>query len=67
MLLETGGDGARFRRRAVQGAPVHNGKKPAMLILDGQQRMTSLYLALRSGQTVPTSRRLPRLRTRTTG
>ncbi|MBI2895543.1 MAG: DUF262 domain-containing protein [Deltaproteobacteria bacterium] len=55
MLLEAGGDGARFKPRAVQGAPEHNGKKPGMLILDGQQRMTSLYLALRSGQPVPTT------------
>lgn len=54
MLLETGGDGARFKPRVVQGAPAANGKKPALLILDGQQRMTSLYLALRSGQAVPT-------------
>ncbi|PKN45142.1 MAG: hypothetical protein CVU63_09320, partial [Deltaproteobacteria bacterium HGW-Deltaproteobacteria-20] len=54
MLLETGGDGARFKPRVVQGAPAANGKKPALLILDGQQRMTSLYLALRSGQPVPT-------------
>lgn len=54
MLLETGGDGARFKPRVVQGAPANNGKKPGALILDGQQRMTSLYLALRSGQPVPT-------------
>ena len=54
MLLETGGDGARFKPRAVQGAPVENGKMPGTLILDGQQRLTSLYLALRSGQAVPT-------------
>lgn len=54
MLLETGGDSARFKPRVVQGAPAPNGKKPAQLILDGQQRMTSLYLALRSGQAVPT-------------
>jgi len=54
MLLETGGDGARFKPRVVQGAPPANGKNPALLILDGQQRMTSLYLALRSGQPVPT-------------
>jgi hypothetical protein len=54
MLLETGGDGTRFKPRVVQGAPTANGKQPALLILDGQQRMTSLYLALRSGQAVPT-------------
>jgi hypothetical protein len=54
MLLETGGDGARFKPRAVQGAPVSDETKPGLLILDGQHRMTSLYLALRSGQSVPT-------------
>jgi len=54
MLLETGGDGARFKPRPVQGTHVQSGKKPTKLILDGQQRMTSLYLALRSGQPVPT-------------
>lgn len=53
MLLETGGDGVRFKPRVVHGAP-KNGKEPKLLILDGQQRMTSLYLALRSGQPVPT-------------
>ena len=53
MLLETGGEGVRFKPRSVQGAP-QNGSQPQFLILDGQQRMTSLYLALRSGQSVPT-------------
>ena len=53
MLLETGGDGVRFKPRVVQGAP-ENATAPLQLILDGQQRMTSLYLALRSGQAVPT-------------
>jgi len=53
MLLETGGNGVRFKPRPVQGSP-QNGTQPQLLILDGQQRMTSLYLALRSGQTVPT-------------
>ena len=48
MLLETGGEGMRFKPRVVEGAP-ENGKNPQQLILDGQQRMTSLYLALRSG------------------
>ena len=53
MLLETGGEGVRFKPRVVEGAP-ENGKNPQQLILDGQQRMTSLYLALRSGKPVPT-------------
>ncbi len=53
MLLETGGEGVRFKPRVVEGAP-ENGTDPQQLILDGQQRMTSLYLALRSGKAVPT-------------
>ena len=53
MLLETGGEGVRFKPRVVEGAP-ENGTSPQQLILDGQQRMTSLYLALRSGKPVPT-------------
>jgi uncharacterized protein with ParB-like and HNH nuclease domain len=32
--------------RAIEGAPELNGTKPAYLILDGQQRLTSLYQAL---------------------
>ena len=34
-----------FQPRAVEGAPELNGTKPAYLILDGQQRLTSLYQA----------------------
>ena len=53
MLLETGGEGVRFKPRSVEGAP-NEGGAPEQLILDGQQRMTSLYLALRSGGPVST-------------
>ena len=53
MLLENGGDGVRFKPRTVEGAPA-TGVAPEQLILDGQQRMTSLYLALRSGKPVAT-------------
>ena len=43
MTLETGGE-INFKPRAVEGAPVMNGKvKPEALLLDGQQRITSLY------------------------
>ena len=42
MLLETGGDGAHFMPRPVEGVVLNNGQKPERLILDGQQRMTSL-------------------------
>jgi len=53
MLMETGGQEVRFKPRTVEGAP-ENGTEPKSLILDGQQRMTSLYLALRSGKPVQT-------------
>lgn len=53
MLLEAGGSGARFRPRRVEGAP-DQGATPELLILDGQQRLTSLFLALRSGRVTPT-------------
>lgn len=45
MTLETGGN-VNFRPRAIQGAPDEaNKQKPRYLLLDGQQRITSLYLA----------------------
>jgi len=43
-LLRLEGGGNVFAPRAFEGAPDLNGK-PAHLILDGQQRMTSLYQA----------------------
>lgn len=54
MLMETGGDGVRFRPRPVEGVKLDAPKLPDMLILDGQQRLTSLYLALRSAEPVLT-------------
>src|SRR6266436_7615961 len=41
MLLETGGE-ARFQVRAVEGVSLPQAKDPERLILDGQQRLTSL-------------------------
>lgn len=55
MLLETGGEGVRFKPRAVEGAPVSAEKQPETLILDGQQRFTSLYQALMLQQPVKTT------------
>jgi hypothetical protein len=55
MLLQTGGDGVQFQPRPIQGVQIQNGTKAEYLILDGQQRMTSLYLAITSGQPVPTT------------
>lgn len=54
MLLEMGGDGVRFKPRLVEGVKLSPPRNPDRLILDGQQRLTSLYLALRSSEPVPT-------------
>ncbi|MBA9005011.1 DUF262 domain-containing protein [Thermomonospora cellulosilytica] len=54
MTLETGGPGGEFKARPVAGVEVLDGRKPGQLLLDGQQRMTSLYQALRSGRPVDT-------------
>lgn len=54
MLLQTGGTEVRFKPRAVEGVSLLNGVKPERLILDGQQRLTSLYGALMSDAPVET-------------
>jgi hypothetical protein len=53
MLLETGNESIRFKTKPVEGAP-KNGNAPDMLILDGQQRITSLYQAIITNQVVTT-------------
>lgn len=55
MLLETGGT-ARFQIRAIEGVAFPPGAKPAAekLILDGQQRLTSLTQVLRQSAPVQT-------------
>lgn len=52
MLMETGGD-VRFKARPIEGASVRT-TNPERLILDGQQRLTSLYQSLVSGKPVRT-------------
>jgi len=54
MLLETGNESVRFKTKVVEGAPLANGNKPELLILDGQQRLTSLYQAIISNNVVKT-------------
>ncbi len=44
MFLEYGGDTVRFKYRPFIGA--RNSRKPDMLVLDGQQRLTSVYGAM---------------------
>jgi hypothetical protein len=51
MFLEYGGD-LRFKCRAFTNAVA--GGKPNVLVLDGQQRLTSIYCAMFSGKPVPT-------------
>ena len=54
MTLQTGNPDVRFRPHPLEGAVLDGPVEPETLLLDGQQRMTSLYLALKSCQPVPT-------------
>lgn len=54
MLLEAGNSSVRFKPRLIEGVRLQPPPKPAKLILDGQQRLTSLWLALLSEDPVPT-------------
>ncbi|MBE1530871.1 GmrSD restriction endonuclease domain-containing protein [Actinomadura algeriensis] len=54
MTLETGGPGGKFKARPLAGVEPPDGVRPEQLLLDGQQRMTSLYRALKSGRPVET-------------
>ena len=54
MTLATGNPDVRFRPRLLEGVKLGSSRAPALLLLDGQQRFTSLYLALRSPDAVVT-------------
>lgn len=54
MMLQTGNPAVRFKPRLVEGVTLPNSPEPERLILDGQQRLTSLYQALLMGQPVAT-------------
>jgi uncharacterized protein with ParB-like and HNH nuclease domain len=45
MFMEYGGDSTRFKCRTFEGAAVNN-KTPSVLVLDGQQRLTSVYCSM---------------------
>jgi hypothetical protein len=53
MLLRSGGD-LRFKYRPVEGASPIGEPEPESLILDGQQRLTSLFQALKLNRPVVT-------------
>jgi len=54
MFLEYGNKDVRFKYRAIEGATIPDKKVPNELILDGQQRLTSLYASLYSDKPVST-------------
>lgn len=53
MFLEYGNESVRFKHRVIEGSPSLN-IVPDELILDGQQRLTSIYSALYSDKPVKT-------------
>lgn len=53
MALETGGADVRFAPRPIEGVK-ETDKQPELFLLDGQQRLTSLFLALQSPDSVQT-------------
>ena len=54
MMLQTGNDEVRFKPRLVEGVTLQNPPEPERLILDGQQRLTSLFQSLFAGKPVIT-------------
>lgn len=55
MLLQTGNDQVRFKPKPVEGTPPEAADTtPDLLLLDGQQRLTSLYQSICSDGVVDT-------------
>ena len=54
MMLRAGGRGVRFKERPIEGAESSAHHQADRLILDGQQRLTSLFQSLRSERPVLT-------------
>lgn len=54
MTLQTGNPDVRFRPRPLEGVVIDGVVEPDLLLLDGQQRTTSLFLALKSPDPVLT-------------
>ena len=54
MMLRAGGETVRFKQRVLEGAPAPVDRDPERLILDGQQRLTSLFQSLRLDRPVLT-------------
>lgn len=54
MFLEYGNESIHFKHKPIEGSDAAPGVEPDELILDGQQRLTSLYNALYSKKSVHT-------------
>jgi hypothetical protein len=54
MFLEYGNESLHFKHKPIEGSPADPNIEPEELILDGQQRLTSLYNALYSKNPVHT-------------
>ena len=55
MLLESNNEQARFKVRPIEGVKLEGTPKPQTLVLDGQQRLTSLFQVLKSDEAVKTT------------
>src|SRR5206468_9426821 len=55
MTLQTGNPDVKFRPRPLEGVELPQPVEPETFLLDGQQRSTSLYLALKAQKPVPTT------------
>lgn len=54
MFLEYGNESIHFKHKPIEGSPASPDSEPEELILDGQQRLTSLYNALYNQNAVHT-------------
>lgn len=54
MLLETGNPDVKFKTKCIEGVNLETKTIPKHLVLDGQQRLTSLFLAIASNNVVNT-------------
>ena len=54
MMLKTGNSSVRFKHRLLESVVCYKPQTPEQLLLDGQQRMTSLFQVLLSGKPVKT-------------
>lgn len=54
MFLQTGNSSVRFKYRPLEGVTANNLNDPDFLVLDGQQRLTTLYQVFKTAEPVAT-------------